>query len=100
MPIDDSSDPGLDHMSNCWPLEKHHLAEVFAVNASLKTDDPLLWSGPLSPRAEALRENRGLCLNCHEDNHSFKHCRHPFITSSGCFNPELGQLGDDDAHRR
>ena len=29
-----------------------------------------------------------------------KHCRHPFITASGCLNPELGQLGDDDAHRR
>ena len=40
--------------------------------------------------------NRRLCLNCHEDNHSFKHCRHLFIIASGCLNPELGQLGDDD----
>ena len=70
------------------------------MKASFKTDDPPLWSGLLSPRADALRENRGLCLICHEDNHSFKHCKHPFITASGCLNPELGQLGDDDAHRR
>ena len=27
-------------------------------------------------------------------------CRNPFITASGCLNPELGQLGDDHAHRR
>ena len=100
MPIDDSSDPWLDHTSNCWPLEEHHYANGFAVKASFKTDDPPLRSGLLSPRADALRKNRGLCLNCHEDNHSFKHCRHPFITASGCLNPELGQLGDDDAHRR
>ena len=56
-----------------------------------------------SPKALALialRENRGLCLNCHEDNHSFKDCRHPFINASGCLNPELVQLGDDDAYRR
>ena len=99
MPIDDSSDPWLDHTSNCWPLKEHHYAEGFAVEASFKTDDPPLWSGLLSPRVDALRENRGRCLNCHEDNHSFKHCRHRFITASGCLNPELGQLGDDDAHR-
>ena len=100
MPIDDSSDPWLDHISNCWPLEEHHYAEVFAVKASYKADDPPLWSGLLSPRADALRENRGLCLNCHEDNRCFKHCRHPFFTASDCLNPELGQLGDDGAHRR
>ena len=40
--IDDSSDPWLDHISNCWPLEEHHYAENFAVNASFKTDDPPL----------------------------------------------------------
>ena len=102
MPIDDSSDPWLDHASNCWPLEEHPYAEVFVVSASFKTDDSRLWSGLLSPstRADALRENRGFCLYCHEDNHSFKHCRHPFINASGCLNPELGQLGDDDAYRR
>ena len=61
---------------------------------------PPLWSGLLSPRADAIRENRGLYFNCHEDNLSFKHCTHPFITASGCLNPELGQLGDDDVHRR
>ena len=99
MPVDDSFDSWVGHTLNCWPLEEHHCAEVFAVNASFKTDDFLLWSGLLSPRADALRENRGLCLNCHEDINSFKHCRHPFITASGCLNPELGQLGDDDAQR-
>ena len=77
-------------------------AEVFAVCASFRTDDPPLWSALLSPsaRAAALRENRGHCLNCHEDTHSFRNCRHPFINASGCLNPELGQLGDDDAYRR
>ena len=99
-PIVGSSDPWLDHTSNCWPLEEHHYAEVFAAKASFKKDDPALWSGLLSTRANALREHRGLCLNCHEDNHSIKHCRHSFISASGCFIPELGQLGDDDAHRR
>ena len=46
MPIDDSSDPQPDHTSNCWPLEEHHCAEVFAVNASFKTDDPPLLERP------------------------------------------------------
>ena len=50
---------------------------------------------PLPPR-----ENRGHCLNYHEDTHSFKKCRHPFIDASGCLKPELGELGDDDAYRR
>ena len=102
MPIDDSSDPRLDQTSNRWPLEDHNYADVFAVSASFKTVDPLLWSGLLSPstRVDALRENRELCLNCHEDNHSFKHCRHRLINASSCLNPEPGQLGDDDAYRR
>ena len=100
LPIDDSSDPWLDRASNCWPLEEHHCAEVFAVSASFKTDESPPSSGLLSTCADALRENRGFCLNCHEDNHSFTHCRHPFIAASGCLNHEIGQLGDDDAHRR
>ena len=102
MPVNDPTDPWLDQTSNCWPLEEHHYAEVFAVSNSFKTDDPPLWSGLLSPsaRADALRHNRGHCLNCHEDSHSFRNCRHPFINASGCLNPELGQLGDDDAYRR
>ena len=41
MPIDDSYDPWLYHTSNCWPLEEHHYAEVFAVNASVKTQTTL-----------------------------------------------------------
>ena len=102
MPINDPSDPWLDQTSNCRPLEEHHYAEGSAINASFKTDDPPLWSGFLLPstRADALRENRGLCLNCHEDNHSFKHCRHPFIIASGCLSPELDQRGDDNTYRR
>ena len=59
MPIDDSSDPWLNHTSNCWPLEEHHYDEGFAVNASFKTDDPPLWRDLLSPRADVLRENQG-----------------------------------------
>ena len=102
MSVNDPTDHWTDHMSKCWPLEEHHYAEVLAVCASFKTDDPPLWSTLLSPsaRAAALRENRGHCLNCHEDTHSFRNCRHPFINASGCLNPELGQLGDDDANRR
>ena len=86
MSINDRNDPWLDQTSNCWPLEEQHYAEVFAVSASFKTDDPPLWSGLLSPsaRAGALRDNRGHCLNCHEDTHPF----HPFINASGCLNPE------------
>ena len=102
MSVIDPADPWTDNASKCWLLEEHHYAEVFAVCASFETDDPPLWSALLSPstRAAALRENRGHCLNCHEDTHSFRNCRHPFINASGCLNPELGQLGDDDAYRR
>ena len=102
MSIDDPTDPWLDRTFNCWPLEENHFAEVFAVWASFTTDYPPLWSGLLSPsaRAATIRENRGHCLNCHEDTYSFKQCRHPFINASCCLNPELGQLGDDDAYRR
>ena len=94
--------PWTDKTSRCWPLEEHHYAEVFAVSASFKTDDPPLWSALLSPSARgvALRENRAYCLNCHEDTHSFRNCRHPFINATGCLNPELGQLDNDDAYRR
>ena len=102
MSANDLTDPWTDHTSKCWPLEEHHYAEVFAVCASSKTDDPHLWIALLSPsaRAAALRENRGHCLNCHEDTRSFRNCRHPFINESGCLNTKLGQLGDDDACRR
>ena len=83
--------PWLDHTSNFWSLEEHHYAEIFGVCASFKTNDPPLWSGLLSPsaRAAALRENRGHCLNCHEDTHCFRQRRHPFINASGCLNPQL-----------
>ena len=102
MPIADSTHPWLEKMSNCWPLEEPHYAEVFTVSASLKIDDPPLWSGlfTTSARVAALRENRCHCLNCHEDTHSLRICRHLFINASGCLNPELGQLGDDDVFRR
>ena len=53
MPIDDSSDPWLDHTSNCWPLEERHSATGFAVIASFKTGDPPLWDDLRSPRADA-----------------------------------------------
>ena len=68
----------------------------------LRPTTPPVWSGLLSPstRAAALRESRGRCLNCHEDTHSLRNCRYPFINASDCFNPELGQHGDDDAYRR
>ena len=78
MPIDDSSGPWLFRTSSCWPLEEHNFADIFAVSASLKTDDPLVWSGLLSPstRVDAVGGNRGLFLNHHKDRHSFKHSRH------------------------
>ena len=53
------------------------------------------------PLALLPSENRGHCLNCHEDSHSLRQCRHPFINASGCLNPDLGQVGDDgEAYRR
>ena len=52
------------------------------------------------PRCRPPRK-RGHCLNCHEDTHSLKQCRHPFINTSGRLNPDLGQFGDDgDAYPR
>ena len=89
-------------MSNCWPVAEQHYAEGFAVSGSFKTDDPLLWSGLLMPfaRAADLRDNRGHCLNFHEDTQYLRNCRHPFINASGCLNRELGKLGDDDIFRR
>ena len=62
-----------------------------------------LWSSLLTPaaRAAVLRGNRGHRLNCHEDAHSLKQCRHAFINASDCLNPDLGQPGDDgEAYRR
>ena len=53
-----------------------------------------------SARAAALRGTRGHGLNCHEDTHSVRNNRHPFINASGCLNPELSQLGDDDIFRK
>ena len=102
MSVIDSADPWTDNTSKCWPLEEHHYAEVFAVCASFETDDPPLWSALLSPsaRAAALQENRGHCLNCHDNTHSFRNCRHPFNNASSCWNPELGQLGEGDAYKR
>ena len=102
MSVIDPTDLWTDKTSKCWPLEEHHYAEVFAVLTSFRTDDPPLWSTLLSPfaRAAALRENRGHCLNCHKDTHSFRNCRHPFSNASGCLNPELGQRCGDDAYRR
>ena len=91
---------GLTTRPNAGP-SKIIIMRRFSPFAHRKTDDPPLWSALLSPsaRAAALRENRGHRLNCHEDTHSFRNCRHPFINASGCLNPELGQLGDDDAYR-
>ena len=102
MSVNDPTDPWTDHTSKCWPIEEHHYAAVFAVCASFGTDDPPLWSALFSPtaRAATLRENLGDCLNCHEDMHSFRNCRLPFINASDCLNPELGQLGDNDTYRR
>ena len=65
--------------------------------------DPPLWSGFLTPttRAAALRENRGHCLDCHEDTHSLRQCRQPFVNASACLKPDLEQLGDDgEGYRR
>ena len=83
-------------------LRRASLCGGFAVCASFWTDDPPLRRALLSPSvcAAALRENQGHRLNCHEDTQSFRNCRHTIIDASGCLNPELGQLGDDDAYRR
>ena len=75
MVIPERIDPWLDTFSNCWPLDEHHYAEVFAVCSTIQTYDHL-WSGLLTPtaRSAAPRENRGQYLNCHEDTHSLKQC--------------------------
>ena len=70
---------------------------------SIQTNDPPLWSGllSLSARATALSENRGHCLNCHEDTHALRQCEHPFQNHSDILDPDLGTLGDDgEAFRR
>ena len=89
-------------MSNCWTIDEHHYAHVFTVSASFKTYDPPLWNSLLSPsaRSAAFREDRGQCRNCHEGPHTFQTCRHPFINAGSCLNPELGELGIDNAFRR
>ena len=73
-PIPGCTDPWLDASSNCWPLNEHHCAEIFAVCSSVQTNDPPLWRGLLTPtaRAAAPRESGGHCLNCHEDTHSLR----------------------------
>ena len=43
--IPDCTDPWTDTSLNCWPLDEHHFAEVFAVCSSIQTDDPPLWIG-------------------------------------------------------
>ena len=96
-------DPWLDASSNCWVPEEHHYAEVHAVCVSVQTDDPPLWSGLLSSpvRAADLSENRGHCLNLHEDSHSLRQCRHPFRNPSNILDPDLGTLvNDGEAFRR
>ena len=102
MSITDPTDPWLDKMFNCWSLEDQHYSERFRFSASLKADDPPVWSDLLTPSAHdvALRETRGHCLNRHEGTHSLRNCRHPFIKVSCCLNPEPGQLGDDVVFRR
>ena len=98
----DPVDPWTDNTSKCWPLEEHHYAEVFAVCASFETDDPPLWSALLSPsaRTAALRENRRHLPKLPRRHALCPKQQTPFINASGCLNPELGQLGDDDAYRR
>ena len=101
--IPDCADPWLYTSSNRWPLDEHHYAEVFAVCSSIQADDRSLLSGLLTPtvHAAALRVNRGHCPNYHEDTHSLKQCRHPFINASGCLNLDLGSLDDlSETYRR
>ena len=80
-----------------------HYAEVFAVSASFKTDDPPLWGGLVSPstRADALRlKTGGFASTATKITTPSSIVGTPSINASGCSNPELGQLGDDDAYRR
>ena len=88
---------GVTLLPNAGPyVDEHHCGEVLAVCSSIQTDGPPLWKGLLTPtaRAAALREGRGHSLNCHEDTHSLKQCRHPFVNASGGLNPDLGELGE------
>ena len=57
--IPDYADPWLDTSSNCWPLDEHHYAEVFAACSSIQNDDPPLWIGLLTPTAHATAPKTG-----------------------------------------
>ena len=52
------TDTSLDTSSDCWHVDEHHFAEIFAACSSIQTNDPLLWIGVLTitARAAALRE--------------------------------------------
>ena len=96
------SDP-FSHNYNHWPTDPSDWETVFQVSESFQNNDPSLWTPLVTPeeRAQAFRDNKGRCLNCHGTNRSFKHCVNAFINVSGCLNPQLGQLGDNgDAYRR
>ena len=84
--IRDGTEFWTDTSSNCWPLDEHRFAMVFAVCVSIQTDDPPLGSCLLTTtaRAAAFPENRGHCLNCHEYSHSLRQCRQQFIYASDC----------------
>ena len=95
--VDQYYDDPFTHSYQHWPAEPSHWDEVFNVSDSFNTNDPSLWTPLVSPqaRSQAFRDNKGRCLNCHDTDHSLKHCTQPFTNSSGCLNPQLGQLGDN-----
>ena len=52
------------------------------------------------PHASLPSEKTGVIVSSHTKTLPPCATRHPFINASGCPNPEIGQLGDDDAFRR
>ena len=74
------TDPWLQFFRLLAPRQEP-LFRIFAVCLSIQPDDPPAWRGLLmqTTRAAVLRENRGHCMNCNEDSHSLKQCRHPLF---------------------
>ena len=59
---------------NHWPADPSHWDTVCQVPDSFhKTNDPTLWNSLLTPDAlaQAFRDNKGRCLNCHGTDQSF-----------------------------
>ena len=73
----DHNDPdpfARSHSYQHWPPDPSQWdTAVVQVSGSFNTDNPPLWTPLVTPeaRAQAFRNNKGRCLNCHGTDHSF-----------------------------